>query len=154
MAALLCLTIGWGRGNTLAFDQAPAMAQWTIYKQAQARNAEGHLLRIDCTANGTVRAWVILDKAQQGVFNKKPLYQIDDHPACDLEGAPGMRTDLGASRWVQWRLCDPQDQRCAALQAILEGHTMVFQYYPAGGEIRETMFQLSGVEAAIERILN
>ncbi|MCP4686420.1 MAG: hypothetical protein GY859_00115 [Desulfobacterales bacterium] len=139
---------------SVLFGSGAAFAEWRIYKSAEIYNKEKNILRIDRLHNGRARVWLILKKWKENTFaSKPPLYRVDRGPVRDLASAPSRRLDKTGGRWIRWTIWDGKGSHPPALLEIIHGKSIVFQYYPPDGSIKEATFSLEGAEEAIEEIL-
>jgi len=79
---------------------------------------------------------------------------MNDNKVHDLNSSKKkIQTDKKKKIWIRWEISNQKKPLSNDLIEILGGDTIVFQYYLPDGEIKETVFDLSGVDKAFQEIL-
>ncbi len=136
---------------------ATAYPGWSAYKKAKVLNKEKNILRIErffYGEGGNVIARILLGKKKKDAFaSKLPIYQVDDGPIRELASARKIKTNKDADWWISWEIWNGKGATSHALLELMNGKSVVFQYYLPGGEIKETTFSLEGAKEAIEEAI-
>ena len=136
----------------LCFVTCAYADNWTTYKKAEIRSKEKNIFRIDCVSNSSVRAWLILRNAPEGVFKSKlPIYQIDKNEIHNLEQKK--KKKVNEDRWIRWIISERKGMPESDLLEFMNGNEVTFQYYLPDGSIKESTFSLEGAREAIQEIL-
>ena len=132
-----------------------AWANWQAYKHIQLRASDGNHFRLSCRGSSEVRAWFILARKIPGAFQKRfALYQVDNNPVRDLNEVKGTAADKNGDHSLRWPISNSLDPPSESLREIVEGKEITFQYYLPDGMIKETTFQLEGIQQAIKELVN
>lgn len=128
-------------------------ADWNIYKRALLRNNDGNQIRFDTTSNA-IRIMFYLRSNDKDVFaDRLPSYRVDENVVHRIEKGhedyPGLR--VNENRWLRWTI-SPKDELSSRLLEFMNGKEAVFQYYRQNGQVVETVFQLEGIQEAINDI--
>ncbi len=128
-----------------------AYADWNIIRYVETKNKDKHKLKIEINEDGQFYASFILKRRIKNVFKSKlPLYQVDENKVHNIQEIKNKIVDK--KRIIKWLVAGVNGNSSELLYEILNGKSVVFQYYIPDGTIKETVFLLEGIHEAINAI--